>query len=431
MNKNEITVMYDPIDSKGYPTSFTKTINKDGSKKSYKDVWECRMQRYQFNTIDDLKHIIDDCNDIDGCLTVGEPINDTSEYKRRLMNAEKGTPTIKKNSKINVLIIDVDDYPNPYPVTDLENHFLYIMKELAQVDEMFISTDLIFQLSSSAGIKDGSCAHIFYLLEEDYTYDELKPIYNILKAKADKLSLDVGFDGSVITRTQPIYVTDPIFEDPSQNPITQRLFTVLEANKKMSLSKYYKQVKEAIEAKKESQNIKRLSAKSVSELSLETEIKDFHLEKAISIFNFESSSQAGMGKFVTFLKMKMYTQEAVETAWLNTYNGDNYTLETPEKFQSQWNYVQYPDITYFKNITLGSTIITTDTRLTEYTIIPSWSQKSIEEVKNKIHALKKEHKLKSVKVPTFLLSSKVPANIKEFILNNIRYNFMKFNLTII
>ena len=24
MNKNEITVMYDPIDSKGYPTSFTK-----------------------------------------------------------------------------------------------------------------------------------------------------------------------------------------------------------------------------------------------------------------------------------------------------------------------------------------------------------------------------------------------------------------------
>ena len=100
-------MMYTPLTYDKKKTSFTKTFLKDGSKKSYGNADTMRMKDIDIDTIDDLKEVMDLCNEVDGCLTGGQPIRNNDKLKARVMKVGgKRKPTMKEDAEFSVLVID-------------------------------------------------------------------------------------------------------------------------------------------------------------------------------------------------------------------------------------------------------------------------------------------------------------------------------------
>lgn len=424
---SRISMMYSPINYKGDAVSYTKTFKKDGSKKSYDNAYKANMVDINIDTIDDLKDVMTLCNEVDGCLTGGQPKKDYGFPIRRLIyNDEKNNykATIKQNSQFSVLVIDVDDKPNPYSYKDFDNHLGYILTQLEMVMPECLETDFIYQLSSSAGTRDTSNCHLFFLLDDSFNYDTITTVFDNFNKKAIELNADIQFDNSVNTRTQPIYVTNPIFEEPTDNPILKRVFTVVSDKRQLTLPKWVLEPKQEVE---------RGVERELELTEMSDEIKDYHKESAINAFKAASSSSVGLGRFVKYLKLKKYTYRASEALWEMSYDGDNYTLVAPttahkhtyNKFRDTWDNIPFEEPEYF-NIKLPI-ILTTDSRLGE-TLLPDWSRQSLLTISKMIIQIKKDENMKRLPKVKVYLDSKVSSDIKNHITMFAKDNMMRWRL---
>ncbi|MEA3498194.1 MAG: hypothetical protein U9R16_03955, partial [Campylobacterota bacterium] len=334
------------------------------------------------DTIEDLNELLKYGQEVYGCIIQGEPIKNDNRQKRRLIHAKEnekdGQATIKINSKIGIFIVDVDDKPNPFCcITDESKHIDYIYQELAKIDTSFIETSSIFQFSSSAGIKEGSCSHIFYILDTERSSEEMEAIFT----RFNKISMDndmnIGFDGSVNRLTQPIYLADPLFINGAVNPIEQRYFKRLEKNERLSFNE---------ELWKPKPKIKRAELITIDD-ELKNNINNNDLQKAIERFNSFSESYKGMGGFVGYLKNMRYEKDTVESAWEHFYSGDNFTLVRPttannhtyNKFNECWNQITYTvnKIKYFQNIYNTVILATSNTFNSTYCILPKMDKDNL------------------------------------------------------
>ena len=318
-------------------TFFLKSFSgKNYKKVSYQGSYTQLMNNVDgIDTIDNLLELLEHAQEECGCIIQGEPIKDDNKQKRRLIhskeNERNGKATIKTNSKIGIFIIDVDDKPNPFCCRSQEKmHIDYIYQELAKVDKAFIETSSIFQFSSSAGIKQGSCSHIFFILDKERNSDEMEAIFSRFNKMAMDNDINIGFDGSINRLTQPIYLADPLFIDGAVNPLKDRYFTRLEKKERLSFSE---------ELWKPKVKIKRAELITIDDkLKNYIELKD--LEKAIERFNSFSESYKGMGSFVGYLKNLRYEKDIVESEWEHFYSGDNHTLVRPTTANSH-NYNKF------------------------------------------------------------------------------------------
>lgn len=422
---SRISMMYSPIDYKGEAVSYTKTFLKDGTKKSYDNAYKANMVDIDVDSIHDLKEVMDLCNEVDGCLTGGQAKKEYGFPIRRLIyNDEKNNykATIKLKTQFSVLVIDVDDKPNPYSYKDFDNHLGYILTQLEMVLPECLDTDFIYQLSSSAGTRDSSNCHLFFLLDSSYYYDEITNIFDNFNKRALELGADIQFDNSVNTRTQPIYVTNPIFDIPSQNPILKRVFEVVSDRRQLSLPKWI------LEPKPE---VIRGTERELELTEMSDEIKDYHQEGAINAFRGASSSSVGLGRFVKYLKLNKYTYRASEALWEMNYDGDNYTLVAPStahshtynKFRDTWDNIPFEEPEYFK-LKLPI-VLTTDSRLGE-TLLPNWSRESMVTITKAIIQHKKDNNMNRLPKVKIFLDSKVSSDIKDHIMKFSKDNMLRW-----
>ena len=365
-------------------TFFLKSFSGENYEKiSYQGSYTQKFQNIDgIETIDDLKELLEYGQEVYGCIIQGEPIKNNDKQKRRLIHTKEnetdGKATIKINSKIGVFIVDVDDKPNPFCcIVEEKKHINYIYQEMAKINTVFIETNSIFQFSSSAGIKEGSCAHIFFILDKARNTDEMEAIFTRFNKIAMKNNINIGFDGSVNRLTQPIYLADPLFINGAVNPIEQRYFTRLAKNERLSF-------KEALWKPKE--KIIRTEI-IITDDELKNDIDSFDLQKAIERFNSFSESYKGMGSFVGYLKNMRYEKNVVENAWEHFYSGGNYTLVRPttanghsySKFDECWNGITYTvsQIEYFQNIDNEVILATSNTYNSAYCILPKMDRANL------------------------------------------------------
>ncbi len=358
-------------------TFFLKSFSGANYKKvSYQGSYTQVFQNiYGIDTIDELYELLEYGQEVYGCIIQGEPIKDDNKQKRRLIhpkeNEKDGQATININSKIGIFIVDVDDKPNPFCcITEESKHIDYIYQELAKINKAFIETNSIFQFSSSAGIKDGSCSHIFYILDTERSSAEMEAIFTRFNKIAMDNKINIGFDGSVNRLTQPIYLADPLFINGAVNPIEQRYFTRLEQKERLSFSE---------EQWKPKPKTTRVELITIDD-ELKNSIDSDDLQKAIERFSGFSESYKGMGSFVGYLKNMRYKKDTVESAWEYFYSGDNFTLVRPttannhsyNKFDECWNQITYTvnKIEYFQNINDEVIFVTSNTFNSSYCILP-------------------------------------------------------------
>ena len=423
---SRISIMYSPVDYKGNKVTYTKTFLKDGTKLSYGNAYKSYIQDIKISTIDELQEVIELCDKVDGCLTAGQPKKAyISRIRRLIYPDEKGhyKATIKKDTQFSVLIIDIDDKPNPYPVQDFDNHLEYILTQLAIVMPECLDVDFIYQLSSSAGLRDSSNCHLFFLLDESYNYKKITNIFDNFNNKANELNADIQFDNSVNTRTQPIYVTNPIFEKPSLNPLLDRVFTMVGDKRKLTLPNWIL---------KEKEEVPRVIERTLAFNEMLEEITEWHKEGAIKAFRGASSSTVGLGRFVKYLKLKKYTMNSCQALWEHIYDGTNYTLVSPtntkhkyNKFQDTWQSIPFEEPKYFE--ISEPLIVSTDTRDNCITI-PNWSQKSLIELSKRIIKYKDEKGLSRLPKASIKLNKKVSQEIRNHIEKFAKDNMLRWRI---
>jgi hypothetical protein len=205
----------------------TKRVTVDGGIIEYDDAQLFDpSEAWRLDSIEDLHDLIADlAGQPDACVVRGclkPAFMDRPQVLRRIHDRPREgfvpswLPAVVEAPFVEVpriwTMIDLEGVPSP-PGIDRADPLMVGGVLRRQLPPPFQIARCVSQLSSTAGIKDGLRAHLWFMLDRALARAELvrwlRPVQ--------------GVDTSVFSAVQIHYVADPVFDDPADDPCHERL----------------------------------------------------------------------------------------------------------------------------------------------------------------------------------------------------------------
>ena len=193
--------------------------NGELTKRSYDRAYEFQVRQIDLNGIDDLGHLISDAADRPAvCVIRGEPRPGINwERARRLLHDKTDPDTGEIVAEATFApaphcwgALDLDGLePSRGLVVGTDDAFKIVQGVLPAE---FQGVTCVWQHTASAGIKPGVHARLWYWFDRPVADNELKCWL-----------ADVPVDRSLFNGVQPHYTATPIFSDPADDPLAERI----------------------------------------------------------------------------------------------------------------------------------------------------------------------------------------------------------------